>query len=86
MGQAQKREALKAKGVHHRFQVDAAASALGGLDYIYAMRGDDRVPVAPVPASQQRAALMALLATLDPAELARRLAEDRRAAHDEASS
>ena len=56
--------------LHHRFQVDAAASALGGLDYIYAMRGDDRVPVAPVPASQQRAALMALLATLDPAELA----------------
>ncbi|MEE2709239.1 MAG: zinc-dependent metalloprotease [Gemmatimonadota bacterium] len=56
--------------MHHRFQVTAAASALGGMHYIYGMRGDGRVPVRPVPASEQNAALAALLATLDPEELA----------------
>ena len=46
------------------------ASALGGVDYVYAMRGDGRVPVTPVPGERQRAALAALLRTLAPAELA----------------
>jgi hypothetical protein len=55
--------------MHHRYQVTAAASALGGIYYIYAMRGDGRVPVRPVPANEQEAALDALLATLDPAVL-----------------
>jgi hypothetical protein len=55
--------------MHHRFQVTAAASALGGIYYIYAMRGDGRVPVRPVPSSEQRSALDALLATLSPAVL-----------------
>ena len=62
-------EALVPLYLHHRFQIDATASALGGVDYIYALRGDNRVPVTPVAAEQQRAALAALLATLDPAEL-----------------
>jgi hypothetical protein len=56
--------------MHHRYQVTAAASALGGMYYIYAMRGDNREPVRPVPASEQQAALDALLATLDPSALA----------------
>ncbi len=55
--------------MHHRFQVTAAASALGGMHYIYAVRGDGREPVRPVPAGEQQAALDALLATLAPAEL-----------------
>ncbi len=55
--------------MHHRFQVTAAASALGGIYYIYAMRGDGRVPVRPVPANEQQAALDALLGTLDPSVL-----------------
>ena len=55
--------------LHHRYQVEAAASALGGVNYVYAMRGDGRVPVSPVPANQQRAALMALVGTLAPDEL-----------------
>ncbi len=55
--------------MHHRYQVTAAASALGGLHYIYAMRGDGRDPMNPVPATEQRAALEALLATVDPAAL-----------------
>ena len=62
-------EALVPLYLHHRYQIDAAASALGGVDYVYAMRGDGRVPVTPVPGDQQRAALSALLRTLDPAEL-----------------
>ena len=62
-------EALVPLYLHHRYQIDAAASALGGVDYVYAMRGDGRVPVTPVPGDRQRAALAALLRTLDPAEL-----------------
>lgn len=56
--------------LHHRYQIEAAASALGGLHYIYAMRGDGREPVRPVPASEQKAALDALVAALKPSELA----------------
>ncbi len=56
--------------LHHRFQIDAAASAIGGMDYIYAMRGDGRKPVEPVSAEAQRAALDALMRTISPAELA----------------
>ncbi|MCG8468062.1 MAG: zinc-dependent metalloprotease [Gemmatimonadetes bacterium] len=56
--------------MHHRYQVDAAASMLGGIDYVYAMRGDGRDPMTRVSATDQRAALDALLATLDPGELA----------------
>jgi hypothetical protein len=50
--------------------VEAAASALGGIHYIYAMRGDGREPVKAVPAREQRAALDALMASLKPSELA----------------
>jgi hypothetical protein len=56
--------------LHHRYQVDATASALGGLDYTYTLRGDGRTPFTPVAGDRQRAALRALLTTLDPAELA----------------
>jgi hypothetical protein len=37
---------------------------------LYALRGDGREPVDPVPAREQRAALDALMTTLAPAELA----------------
>jgi hypothetical protein len=56
--------------LHHRYQVEAAASAVGGLHYIYAARGDGRDPVRPVPAREQQAALDALLASIAPSELA----------------
>lgn len=55
--------------LHHRYQVEAVASALGGLSYHYALRGDGRTPWSPVPAAQQSAALDALLRTLQPSEL-----------------
>jgi hypothetical protein len=55
--------------LHHRYQVDAAASALGGRYYTYTLRGDGQPPSRPVPAAEQKAALEALAATLAPAEL-----------------
>jgi len=56
--------------LHHRYQVEAAASVLGGIHFTYAMRGDGRQPVKPATAAQQKAALDALLTTLKPSELA----------------
>jgi Met-zincin/Domain of unknown function (DUF5117) len=56
--------------LHHRYQIEAAASAVGGIHYIYAMRGDGREPVRHVPAKEQLAALDALIASLRPSELA----------------
>ena len=63
-------EALVPLYMYHRYAVEAAASAVGGQDYIYAFRGDGRTPTKWVPAAQQRAALDALVATLKPSELA----------------
>ncbi len=54
----------------HRYQVDAAAKALGGVDFAYAVRGDGREAARPVDAATQRRALDALLATLAPDVLA----------------
>jgi hypothetical protein len=56
--------------LHHRYQVEAAASTVGGIYFTYAMRGDGRAPVKFAPAAEQRAALDAVLATLKPSELA----------------
>ncbi len=55
--------------LHHRYQIEAAASALGGVDYMYAFRGDGREPLRAVPAADQRAALDALMRTLRADEL-----------------
>lgn len=63
-------EALVPLYLHHRYQAEAAAKVVGGMSYTYALRGDRQDPLTPVPAAVQRAALDALLATLDPAELA----------------
>ncbi len=62
-------EALVPVFMYHRYTVEAAASMLGGQDYIYAFRGDGRTPLTPTPAADQRAALDALAATLKPSEL-----------------
>lgn len=70
MPMATMEEVLVPLFLHHRYQVESAASALGGLHYIYALRGDGREPVRPAPANEQRAALDALLETLTPSELA----------------
>jgi len=50
----------------HRYEVVAAAKAIGGGEFTYAMNGDGVERSLPVPADAQRAALSALLATLSP--------------------
>jgi hypothetical protein len=51
---------------HHRYQLEAAAKVIGGLDYAYAVRGEGEALARPLAAARQRAALDAVLATLDP--------------------
>lgn len=53
----------------HRYQVEAAAKLIGGVESRYAVAGDGTEAAAPVAPAAQVAALDALLATLDPAAL-----------------
>ncbi|HEY3813121.1 MAG TPA: zinc-dependent metalloprotease [Caulobacteraceae bacterium] len=53
----------------HRYEVDAASKMLAGVAYIYSLNGDGHESAPVVPAADQRRALDALLATLDPAQL-----------------
>lgn len=53
----------------HRYQLEAAAKLIGGVDYSYSVIGDGREISAAIPAAQQRRALTALLGTLSPSEL-----------------
>ncbi|MEM8907268.1 MAG: zinc-dependent metalloprotease [Bacteroidota bacterium] len=54
----------------HRYQVEAVAKVIGGVNYNYAIRGDGQEIVKIVDAATQEAAIAALLKTLDPALLA----------------
>ncbi|UCF18394.1 MAG: zinc-dependent metalloprotease, partial [Gemmatimonadota bacterium] len=56
--------------LHHRYQLEASAHSLGGVDYSYAVRGDGQVPASIVPAERQRAALDMMLQTIAPDVLA----------------
>jgi hypothetical protein len=67
---AQIEEALVPLYLYHRYQVDAAASVLGGIHYTYALRGDQREAMHRPTANEQRTALAALMRTLAPAALA----------------
>ncbi len=53
----------------HRYQVEAAAKVLGGLDYSYALRGDGQTVTAFIPPQAQEKALAALLNTIKPENL-----------------
>jgi len=53
----------------HRYQTEAAAKWIGGLNYRYAVRGDGGMITEPLPAAQQREALKAVLVTLSPQTL-----------------
>src|SRR5258708_5276615 len=55
--------------MYHRYSVESAASMVGGIDYIYAMRGDGRTPMKWETPVNQRKALEALANTLKPSEL-----------------
>ena len=63
------REVIVPIYLYHRYQVNAAAKSIGGYDFRYSVRGDGGEIGATVPVAQQRAALDALTATLDPAVL-----------------
>jgi hypothetical protein len=52
--------------LHHRYELDHALKAVGGLDYTYALRGDGQAPARPVDGDRQRAALAAVLDTVSP--------------------
>ena len=52
----------------HRYQVEAAAKSLGGVDFAYGLSAESPAAV-PVPGSRQQDALTALMATLTPAAL-----------------
>lgn len=50
----------------HRYQVEAAAKLIGGVDFAYSRNGDGQEAARVVSADRQRAALDALLDTLSP--------------------
>ncbi|MEE4202329.1 MAG: zinc-dependent metalloprotease [Halieaceae bacterium] len=50
----------------HRYQVQAAATVLGGREFSYALRGDGQTPTQTVSKERQMAALEAMLETLSP--------------------
>jgi hypothetical protein len=55
--------------MYHRYAVESASSMVGGIDYIYAIRGDHRTPLKWESAVNQRKALDALAGSLKPSEL-----------------
>jgi len=67
--QAQLRRSFVPIWLIHRYQVEAAAKLLGGVDFSYALAGDGHGEAHPVAPAAQRRALDALLDTLSPAAL-----------------
>lgn len=53
----------------HRYQIDATAKLVGGIDFTYGVGGDGHEASRPVAADRQRQAIDALLAAVSPAEL-----------------
>jgi hypothetical protein len=54
----------------HRFAINGVTKTIGGMEYANAVRGDNQTETKPVSGGRQRAALSALLAELQPSELA----------------
>ncbi len=55
--------------MYHRYQVEAAAKLVAGLDYRHTLRGPGQQPVKIVSPTEQRRALKAVLTTLTPEAL-----------------
>ena len=55
--------------LYHRYQVQAAAKLIGGLDYSYNVRGDNLPNPSIVAPNRQKAALQAVLSTITPKAL-----------------
>ncbi|HEY4217116.1 MAG TPA: zinc-dependent metalloprotease [Gemmatimonadaceae bacterium] len=56
--------------LHHRYAIEAATKAIGGMEYTFALRGDGQTPATVLAPAKQRQALRELIATLQPKELA----------------
>lgn len=63
-------EALVPMYLFHRYQVEAAAKVVGGLNYTYALRGDGQTVTEMIPVADQMKALDALIRTMSAEELA----------------
>ncbi|MDA7840060.1 zinc-dependent metalloprotease [Luminiphilus sp.] len=63
-------DALVPAYLMHRYQLQAAATVLGGRAFTYALRGDGQRPTTLTDGDRQQAALSALLTTLSPETLA----------------
>jgi len=63
-------DALVPAYLMHRYQLQAAATVLGGRDFTYGLKGDGQTPTTKIDGDRQRAALDALIATLSPEALA----------------
>lgn len=55
---------------YHRYQVEAASKVIGGLDYNYAIKGDNQFTVKPVTPKTQQNTLKIIMKTLTPEVLA----------------
>jgi hypothetical protein len=55
--------------LYHRYQIDAAAKSIAGVEFEYGKRGQPFEPPTPVDRDRQRRALDVLLDTLSPAHL-----------------
>jgi len=53
----------------HRYQIDATAHILGGLDFRYALRGDGQIPTQLIDPKEQWEAFDALMSTITPQAL-----------------
>ncbi|WP_299228007.1 zinc-dependent metalloprotease [uncultured Psychroserpens sp.] len=54
----------------HRYQTEAAVKVIGGLEYNYAVKGDQQTIVKPIDADSQKEALKAILKTISSESLA----------------
>ena len=55
--------------LHHRYSLESLAKYIGGMDFTFALRGDNQIPTTVVPAADQRKALGMLLESIAPKEL-----------------
>jgi len=54
----------------HRYQVEAVAKQVGGMNYTYALKGDGQIVTQPVPKQEQLKSLQALIDCISPKTLA----------------
>ena len=55
--------------LHHRYSLEGLVKTVGGMDFTFAMRGDNQVPTRILPAPEQQRALTMALDAIQPREL-----------------